>query len=156
MNPDELKRVARRLEAGAVWINQHLVRNPLVPASAYKNSGIGVELGEEGVLEFCLFFFSSRRRHTRFDCDWSSDVCSSDLEVGHHLARLEIAVGEIAAGRRRDQVADAVVMFRGQADVEIGVERLGDLLTEDGRSEERRVGEECRSRWSPYHLKKKT
>src|SRR5256886_16032938 len=27
-----------------------------------------------------LFFFSSRRRHTRFDCDWSSDVCSSDLE----------------------------------------------------------------------------
>src|SRR2546430_13342024 len=28
-----------------------------------------------------LFFFSSRRRHTRFDCDWSSDVCSSDLIV---------------------------------------------------------------------------
>src|SRR2546430_5661024 len=27
------------------------------------------------------FFFSSRRRHTRFDCDWSSDVCSSDLGV---------------------------------------------------------------------------
>src|SRR2546430_10584020 len=32
---------------------------------------------EQGTLEF--FFFSSRRRHTRFDCDWSSDVCSSDL-----------------------------------------------------------------------------
>src|SRR2546430_13707924 len=28
-----------------------------------------------------FFFFSSRRRHTRFDCDWSSDVCSSDLEL---------------------------------------------------------------------------
>src|SRR2546427_4457453 len=28
-----------------------------------------------------LFFFSSRRRHTRFDCDWSSDVCSSDLTI---------------------------------------------------------------------------
>src|SRR3989475_7542374 len=28
---------------------------------------------------FSFFFFSSRRRHTRFDCDWSSDVCSSDL-----------------------------------------------------------------------------
>src|SRR2546430_3794863 len=27
-----------------------------------------------------FFFFSSRRRHTRFDCDWSSDVCSSDLQ----------------------------------------------------------------------------
>src|SRR2546430_15667605 len=31
-------------------------------------------------MRFCFFFFSSRRRHTRFDCDWSSDVCSSDLE----------------------------------------------------------------------------
>src|SRR2546430_5390573 len=29
---------------------------------------------------FIFFFFSSRRRHTRFDCDWSSDVCSSDLQ----------------------------------------------------------------------------
>src|SRR6266853_2974604 len=29
-----------------------------------------------------FFFFSSRRRHTRFDCDWSSDVCSSDLNRG--------------------------------------------------------------------------
>src|SRR2546430_5162522 len=29
-----------------------------------------------------FFFFSSRRRHTRFDCDWSSDVCSSDLLTG--------------------------------------------------------------------------
>src|SRR5688572_5037808 len=31
---------------------------------------------------FFFFFFSSRRRHTRFDCDWSSDVCSSDLSAG--------------------------------------------------------------------------
>src|SRR5690606_40130074 len=30
---------------------------------------------------FFLFFFSSRRRHTRFSRDWSSDVCSSDLEI---------------------------------------------------------------------------
>src|SRR2546430_4426673 len=37
------------------------------------------------VLELCcFFFFSSRRRHTRFDCDWSSDVCSSDLEQTKH------------------------------------------------------------------------
>src|SRR2546430_4311929 len=34
-------------------------------------------LAESGADVF--FFFSSRRRHTRFDCDWSSDVCSSDL-----------------------------------------------------------------------------
>src|SRR2546430_3984830 len=36
----------------------------------------------EQVCAFCgFFFFSSRRRHTRFDCDWSSDVCSSDLDA---------------------------------------------------------------------------
>src|SRR5260221_5781347 len=33
------------------------------------------------LLFFCFFFFSSRRRHTRSVCDWSSDVCSSDLEL---------------------------------------------------------------------------
>src|SRR2546430_6037562 len=33
-----------------------------------------------------IFFFSSRRRHTRFDCDWSSDVCSSDLPPARPLA----------------------------------------------------------------------
>src|SRR2546430_297195 len=32
----------------------------------------------EVALPYFFFFFSSRRRHTRFDCDWSSDVCSSD------------------------------------------------------------------------------
>src|SRR5260221_718333 len=36
-------------------------------------------LPERQVMVFLLFFFSSRRRHTRSLCDWSSDVCSSDL-----------------------------------------------------------------------------
>src|SRR6266581_6451387 len=35
--------------------------------------------------EFGVFFFSSRRRHTRWTGDWSSDVCSSDLRPGGHL-----------------------------------------------------------------------
>jgi acyl-CoA reductase-like NAD-dependent aldehyde dehydrogenase len=52
-NSDELERVARRLETGTVWINQHAVRNAFVPATAYKNSGIGVEFGQEGLLEYC-------------------------------------------------------------------------------------------------------
>src|SRR5256886_16952512 len=41
-----------------------------------------MECGNGGLksLNDNLFFFSSRRRHTRFDCDWSSDVCSSDLD----------------------------------------------------------------------------
>src|SRR2546430_8044201 len=32
------------------------------------------------LMSYYVVFFSSRRRHTRFDCDWSSDVCSSDLK----------------------------------------------------------------------------
>src|SRR6266568_8155528 len=39
---------------------------------------------------FGVFFFSSRRRHTRWNCDWSSDVCSSDLELAT-LVRLGAA-----------------------------------------------------------------
>src|SRR2546430_4391866 len=40
------------------------------------------------------FFFSSRRRHTRFDCDWSSDVCSSDLFARlRHPLRMSLRFG---------------------------------------------------------------
>src|SRR2546430_6804516 len=39
------------------------------------------------------FFFSSRRRHTRFDCDWSSDVCSSDLAAGGTAERAALLLG---------------------------------------------------------------
>src|SRR5688572_31754262 len=46
------------------------------------------------------FFFSSRRRHTRFDCDWSSDVCSSDLTLGFVLDRTGHHVDALAAMRR--------------------------------------------------------
>src|SRR5256886_4152463 len=41
---------------------------------------------------FFFFFFSSRRRHTRFDCDWSSDVCSSDLEF--YQGPMSITMGQ--------------------------------------------------------------
>src|SRR5688572_32466685 len=56
-------------------------------------------------MNFFVFFFSSRRRHTRFDCDWSSDVCSSDLEciyramtdtLNRGLARLEVGPEHLA------------------------------------------------------------
>src|SRR5690242_21206220 len=39
-------------------------------------------VGEKKDLDAVLFFFSSSRRHTRLTCDWSSDVCSSDLVIG--------------------------------------------------------------------------
>src|SRR5438034_10998399 len=45
-----------------------------------------------------FFFFSSRRRHTRSLCDWSSDVCSSDLTVvGPWLGRWIAAAGMVSA-----------------------------------------------------------
>src|SRR5207302_4761461 len=92
-------------------------------------------------LYFC-FFFSSRRRHTRFSRDWSSDVCSSDLAADfgadHHVAPAE-------------QELRVFVVFIALA---IGGEqRVDDQLARkahEGRSEERRVGKECRSRWAPY------
>src|SRR3989475_7929667 len=47
-----------------------------------------------------FFFFSSRRRHTRFDCDWSSDVCSSDLREHRRLETLSGEIGRIDSGVR--------------------------------------------------------
>src|SRR5689334_12416500 len=47
------------------------------------------------------FFFSSRRRHTRWNCDWSSDVCSSDLPAPPARGRRGSAPAECAAGRRQ-------------------------------------------------------
>src|SRR5690606_41015767 len=92
-----------------------------------------------------LFFFSSRRRHTRFSRDWSSDVCSSDLGTG---ARGEQVVHRLVAGMleesdfvtvAREIVRDAVAH---QADAD-----HPDPLGRVPRSEERRVGKEWRSRW---------
>src|SRR5699024_11911388 len=49
---------------------------------------------------WCVFFFSSRRRHTRSKRDWSSDVCSSDLEVApeHRRVDLLVPVGGVGGG----------------------------------------------------------
>src|SRR2546430_7293719 len=96
------------------------------------------------------FFFSSRRRHTRFDCDWSSDVCSSDLSAvvdrgAWLLEQPALDRRRAAGGLENLQQPIAPAQKRaldGLVEAQIDVER---------RSEERRVGKECRSRWSPYH-----
>src|SRR5256885_9600654 len=191
------------------------------------------------IVIFIFFFFSSRRRHTRLQGDWSSDVCSSDLaglfaDYGYGNMRLPLveatalfsrSIGEATdivekemytfpdrngdsltlrpeatagivraaiehsllydgpkkawtggpmfryerpqKGRYRqfhqidvealgfagpDVDAEQIVMLArlwkqvGIADVELHINSIG-----DARSEERRVGKECRSRWSPYH-----
>src|SRR5260370_10049545 len=109
-----------------------------------------------------FFFFSSRRRHTRFKCDWSSDVCSSDL--GSAAAMIERIVN---IGFSRRGVVWLVFCFAALygvfswkqlpleaypdiADVtsQIVTQVPGLAAEEIERSEERRVGKGCRSRWS--------
>src|SRR5437879_11953099 len=82
-----------------------------------------------------FFFFSSRRRHTRYIGDWSSDVCSSDLS-GHCF----LQSGRADWGARLSPRDFGRYMNWRQ---------LGEK-----RSEERRVGKECRSRWWTYEEKK--
>src|SRR5260221_8954514 len=77
-------------------------------------------------VQTCALPISSRRRHTRSLCDWSSDVCSSDRSE-EHTSELQ---------SHSDLVCRLLLSI---------------TYCMRGRSEERRVGKECRSRWSPYH-----
>src|SRR5205814_3501480 len=90
-------------------------------------------------LFYFFFFFSSRRRHTRCLSDWSSDVCSSDL-MSLSIKELEPNAWNdfIASHNPGDVVKGKIARFASfGAFVELG----------DNRSEERRVGKECRTRW---------
>src|SRR2546421_5653038 len=101
-------------------------------------------------LPLLFFFFSSRRRHTRSDRDWSSDVCSSDL-----LREREFVAAARAVGAGPTRLIFRHVLPNAAAPIivsaALGIGNV--ILLEAGlsRSEERRVGKECRSRWSPYH-----
>src|SRR5215204_7487859 len=86
-------------------------------------------LDGHAALDTELFFFSSRRRHTRSLCDWSLDVCSSDLFIAPNPALITV----------RNGLVTKVESTEGGGAVK--------------RSEERRVGKECRPRWSAHHYK---
>src|SRR5699024_11863655 len=85
-----------------------------------------------------LFFFSSRRRHTRSKRDWSSDVCSSDLAEARQIAL---------------EVSPCSMFVR--SDPQLLEQMIRNLLSNaikftKRRSEERRVGKERTSWWEPY------
>src|SRR5439155_12200966 len=82
-----------------------------------------------------LFFFSSRRRHTRWPRDWSSDVCSSDL-----ISVAMMLVSPFYFGFYRGPLA----VQKGHS-ISIPTCSLGSP-PQSNRSEERRVGKECRCR----------
>src|SRR2546426_1909204 len=84
-----------------------------------------------------VLFFSSRRRHTRLQGDWSSDVCSSDLIRTDKQIELKPLDGHSASFIAPIDMTQQYQPFKFR------------VLA--NRSEERRVGKECRSRWSPYH-----
>ena len=80
---------------------------------------------------FFFFFFKQKTAYEIRNCDWSSDVCSSDLE-------------EMDIIRLQEKIADRLSHIKDPKHVDM-------IFDELLRSEERRVGKECRSRWSPYH-----
>src|SRR5699024_12090365 len=97
--------------------------------------------------------FSSRRRHTRSKRDWSSDVCSSDLEscpaCGHRLTKLGDDVDwRCTNAECPPQIRQRIAHFasRDAMDIEGLGEKIVDQLVTEGRSEERRVGKEGRGR----------
>src|SRR5207237_3062718 len=101
-------------------------------------------LGQEDVL---LFFFSSRRRHTRFKCDWSSDVCSSDLAPMPQKNDSPPALVGIIMGSKSDWET-----------MRHAAEKLDELKVPyekrvvSARSEERRVGKEGGGRGAACHI----
>src|SRR5436189_3549743 len=99
-----------------------------------------------------FFFFSSRRRHTRYIGDWSSDVCSSDLiaEWGVEATRRALEIGVEAVALVRHLITTEGIACDATANGYVQVahrpERVADL-----RSEERRVGKGGRSWRSPEY-----
>src|SRR3712207_8449770 len=118
-------------------------------------SNVTIERSVCMMLGYYFFFFSSRRRHTRYWRDWSSDVCSSDLGDGRVQPQPPSVALAVVEHALEDALGLAGSAFAA-VDVVPGPEGLDGRGAGAERSEERRVGEECRSRWSPYHLKKKT
>src|SRR5256885_10553869 len=97
------------------------------------------------------FFFSSRRRHTRLQGDWSSDVCSSDLGTFTTYP----SVQRIVICELEPLIPPISTRFFAEQNYGVMNDKRVLLVYDDARhfvrSEERRVGKECRSRWSPYH-----
>src|SRR5437879_6839541 len=90
---------------------------------------------------FFFFFFSSRRRHTRYIGDWSQ-TCALPISNAQRSRNYFVCLHHDV---RRGGLGDVALAALVLDDLRFSVCR---------RSEERRVGKECRSRWEPYHVEK--
>src|SRR5438093_6091152 len=108
-------------------------------------------LGKTVCPQLHFFFFSSRRRHTRLVSDWSSDVCSSDLAraAPQHAERVVDVAAQVVNPADHVDVPGSFLRQRRVAEAAEGCAsrlRLTHSIS-NVRSEERRVGKECRCRW---------
>src|SRR5690606_40162347 len=97
---------------------------------------------------YAVFFVSSRRRHTRFSRDWSSDVCSSDLKALEKIIKQrQVVVCEVPATKKN--IIYHLGKHHGTAPPSIEALPFSCHFSERlvFRSEERRVGNECGSQW---------
>src|SRR5689334_5401404 len=95
------------------------------------------------------FFLSSRRRHTRWNCDWSSDVCSSDLGFTNSSSP---SAGPTSTDSANSAKAGATPAGSSPGAPSGQAGSASNPFSSDqlSRSEERRVGKECRSAWAAY------
>src|SRR3546814_12029326 len=106
-----------------------------------------------------FFFFKQKTAYEMRISDWSSDVCSSDLNRGPGMSNRARTVARSLASQvtRIAMESPMIPKTRSGHPMDPKVTAVNRRRTQ--RSEERRVGKECvstcRSRWSPYHYKKK-
>src|SRR5690606_41457918 len=100
------------------------------------------------------FFFSSRRRHTRFSRDWSSDVCSSDLPEQVHEITSFLNKYFFQPSMDHSEYINTLksALQHEKSDRDYGSQAR---VPQQQRSEERRVGKEGRARWREQQSKKK-
>src|SRR5205814_3597079 len=108
---------------------------------------------------FLSFFFSSRRRHTRCLSDWSSDVCSSDLQQADVNGRVYRPDHRVAGSRDVHMVTAMSAIAKTSTCAAVHHRQMTRMTTSSTktRSEERRVGKEWRNRtgWDRSRKKKK-
>src|SRR5438132_3726314 len=107
---------------------------------------------------FLFFFFSSRRRHTRSLCDWSSDVCPSDLMFLTKPSSVSDPTRFPAKYHSRvaSKLSDVIGFRNGLPACEVTLPLASKpvvMKLRISRSEERRVGKECRCWWWTYREK---